>query len=151
MLCLILSLFTALAVSSHDAWVKKFFSDLNPYQMAAYPIFYSIPLFFTMSFFAVLNVSLFVLLTLLKKVSCRELGRRPIKGMIAGCLFYLHALFHGYAISLVKAAYMISVKRLSILISVIYGGLIFKESNIKMRFLGTALMLSGAVIIIIKG
>jgi drug/metabolite transporter (DMT)-like permease len=288
MLWLILSLFTALAVSSHDAWVKKFFSDLNPYEMAAYPIFYSIPLFiislffirtppldnafywfflanlplngvsfvvymkaikvsplsltvpylaftpvfmiatgylfldeipnlwgvlgimticfgsyilnlepgggsiyapfkafisetgswlmiivaflysiaavvgkggilhssplfFTMSFFAALNVFLFVLLTLLKKVNLREFSRRPIKGLIAGCLFYLHALFHGYAISLVKAAYMISIKRLSILISVFYGGLIFKESNIKMRFLGAALMLSGAVVIIVKG
>jgi len=46
---------------------------------------------------------------------------------------------------------MISIKRLGILISVFYGGLIFKESNIMMRFLGAALMLSGAVIIIIKG
>ncbi len=51
MLQLILSLFVALAVSSHDAWVKKIFSDLNPYQMAADPIFYSIPLFTISLFF----------------------------------------------------------------------------------------------------
>jgi hypothetical protein len=44
MLWLILSLLTALAVSSHDVWARKFFSDLKPYQMEAYPIFYSIPL-----------------------------------------------------------------------------------------------------------
>jgi drug/metabolite transporter (DMT)-like permease len=114
-------------------------------------ILHSSPLFFTMSFFAVMNICLFVWLALLKKVNPREFRRRPLKGLIAGSLFYLHALFHGYAISLINAAYMISIKRFSILISMFYGGLIFKESHITMRFLGAALMLGGAIIIIIKG
>ena len=114
-------------------------------------ILHSSPLFFTMTFFAALNVFLFVALMLFKKISFYEFSRRPIKGLIAGCLFYLHALFHGYAISLIKAAYMISIKRFSILISIFYGGLIFKEINIKMRFVGATLMLGGAIIIILKG
>jgi drug/metabolite transporter (DMT)-like permease len=42
---LILSLLTALAVSSQDAWVKKFFSDFSPYEMSMYPLMYSSPLF----------------------------------------------------------------------------------------------------------
>ena len=46
---------------------------------------------------------------------------------------------------------MISVKRLSILISIIYGGIIFNEKNIAIRFCGGLLMLSGAVLIILKG
>ena len=288
MLWLILSLSTALAVSSHDAWLKKYFSDLNPYQMAIYPVIYSIPLFtvslffikvppldaafyryflasiplnaigfvmymqairvsplsltvpylaftpvfmiatgylfldeipnlwgvsgilatcvggyilnvepgagsivapfkaimretgswlmlivafiysitavigkggiihssplfFTMSFFAMMNACLFVFLTLFNKIDLKDFRHRPLKGLIAGVLFYLHALFHGYAIALINAAYMISIKRFSILISVCYGRLIFKESNIIMRFLGAALMLTGAIIIILKG
>ena len=41
----ILSLLTALAVSSQDAWVKKFFSGFSPYEMSMYPLMYSCPLF----------------------------------------------------------------------------------------------------------
>ena len=44
MLWFILSFLTALAVASHDAWVKKFFSDLSTYEMLAYPMIYSLPL-----------------------------------------------------------------------------------------------------------
>jgi drug/metabolite transporter (DMT)-like permease len=73
------------------------------------------------------------------------------KGIVAGCLLFCHAIFHAWAISLTKAAYMISVKRLSILFSVITGGALFKEKNIKIRLLGAILMLLGAVIITIKG
>jgi uncharacterized membrane protein len=42
---LILSLLTALAVSTQDAWVKKYFSHLSAYHMVAYPALYSLPLF----------------------------------------------------------------------------------------------------------
>ncbi len=42
---LILSLLTAVAASSQDAWVKKFFSRFSPYEMSMYPLVYSCPLF----------------------------------------------------------------------------------------------------------
>ena len=44
MLWFLLSFLTALAVASHDAWVKKFFSDLSTYEMLAYPMIFSLPL-----------------------------------------------------------------------------------------------------------
>jgi hypothetical protein len=44
MLWFVLSFMTALAVASHDAWVKKFFSGLSIYEMLAYPLIYSLPL-----------------------------------------------------------------------------------------------------------
>jgi drug/metabolite transporter (DMT)-like permease len=40
-----ISLVTAFSVASHDAWVKRHFSDLTPFEMYAYPAFYSLPLF----------------------------------------------------------------------------------------------------------
>jgi hypothetical protein len=38
MLWLILSLLTALAVATQDAWVKKHFSHLSAYDMLAFPL-----------------------------------------------------------------------------------------------------------------
>ena len=54
---------------------------------------------------------------------------------------------HVKAINLVEVSYMISVKRLSILFGVIYGVVFFKETNIKERFLGATVMVSGIIMI----
>lgn len=53
------------------------------------------------------------------------------------------------ALSLTKVAYMISVKRLSLLFSVLYGYVMFKESGIREKLLGTIFMLTGVLLIIL--
>ncbi len=52
---------------------------------------------------------------------------------------------------MVKAIYMIAVKRMSILFSVVYGWILFKESDVGIRMLGALLMFTGAVFIILLG
>lgn len=42
---ILLSVLTALAAASSDAWTKKFFGDGDAVTMAAYPLAYSLPLF----------------------------------------------------------------------------------------------------------
>lgn len=39
------ALFTAFLTASQDAWVKRFFSSLSAYEMLAFPMAYSLPLF----------------------------------------------------------------------------------------------------------
>ncbi len=60
-------------------------------------------------------------------------------------------LSHMWAIHLVAAAYMITVKRTSLIFSVIYGKLIFKEQEIGQRLAGAALMVLGVGLILIAG
>jgi uncharacterized membrane protein len=55
---------------------------------------------------------------------------------------------HFVAISLVDVAYMISVKRTSLIFSVLYGKFLFNEEKIKERLLGSALMVAGVVVIV---
>ena len=114
-------------------------------------ILHSSPIFFTMTFFAVLALVSLTVLLAMGKIRLRTFTADWVKGLIAGGLFFAHALCHGYAISLTKAAYMISVKRLSALIGILYGGLFFDEKHITIRFVGACLMLSGAVLITIWG
>ena len=56
---------------------------------------------------------------------------------------------HFIAISMTQVAYMIAVKRLSLVFSVIYGWAMFKEEKIKERLLGSAIMLAGVASILI--
>ena len=114
-------------------------------------ILHSSPLFFTITFFAVLSFLTLLVLLALGKIRLKTYRDDWTKGMVAGVLFFIHALSHGLAISMVNASYMISVKRLSALIGIIYGGLFFKEKYIAVRFVGACLMVAGAVLITIWG
>jgi uncharacterized membrane protein len=62
-------------------------------------------------------------------------------------LIAIMVITHLKAISLIEVSYMVSVKRLSILFGVIYGVMLFKETNIKERFLGATVMVSGIIMI----
>jgi drug/metabolite transporter (DMT)-like permease len=112
-------------------------------------ILHSSVLFFQMSFFAVLNLMIIVVFLLFGKIRLKTFVAYPVKGMVAGVLFYCHIIFHGYGIAMTKAAYMMSIKRLSIVFGVIFGGLVFHEENFLMRFLGAMLMFAGAVVILL--
>lgn len=114
-------------------------------------ILHSSVMFFQMSIFATLSVVMLILYKVFGLISFRALLREPVKGAAAGGLIFCHVLFHGIAIAMTKAAYMISVKRMSILFSVIYGGLVFDEDNIRVRFFGALLMFSGTAVILLAG
>ncbi len=62
-----------------------------------------------------------------------------------------HIVFHFLAISLVQAAYMISVKRLSIIIAMLYGGVFLGEARLGQHLLAGFLMQLGAALILILG
>ena len=114
-------------------------------------ILHSSPLYFNILFFALLNLTLITSLAGLGKIRLDAFRDAPGKGAGVGVLFFLHVVFHGYAISLTQAAYMIAVKRLSVLFSVIYGKLLFGERNITVRFGGAVLMVLGTALILFQG
>jgi uncharacterized membrane protein len=64
--------------------------------------------------------------------------------------------FHGImivvqmiAVSMTLVAYVISIKRTSAILSVVFGSLLFKEEGLKERLLGSAIMILGVVLITI--
>lgn len=73
------------------------------------------------------------------------------QAFLPGVLFVIGSLAHSWAVRLTEVAYMISIKRLSLLIGVVYGWMFFKEKGIRERLLGAALMLVGFIIIVLFG
>ena len=69
--------------------------------------------------------------------------------LLLGFIWVLAGVSHCLAISLTDAAYMIAVKRSALFFGVIYGALVFKESNIKERLLGVSIMFLGIVLIVL--
>ena len=111
-------------------------------------IIHSSVMFFQMSLFVVLAILLAVLFSLSGNIRLTRIFEFPGRGVVAGMLLFAHIFFHGFAISMTKAVYMISIKRLSIVFGVIYGGLFFQEENIPVRLAGALIMFSGAALIL---
>jgi drug/metabolite transporter (DMT)-like permease len=98
------------------------------------------------------NIALLMLLTLFlpaaaKAEPVKNLFRRPLIGLILGALVATTIFSHMLAISMTNVAYMISLKRTSLLFGVLYGALWFKEERIAERLTGAIIMITGVFII----
>jgi len=112
---------------------------------------HSSPIFFGFFFLASVNITILIFFPVLSKIKWNALSKMPVRGICVGFVLYLHVLLHVLAISMVEAVYMISVKRMSIVFAVIYGWLLFKETDIKSRMLGAVLMFLGIGVITLLG
>ena len=108
---------------------------------------YTDPFFFGTFYYV--NIGLAVLLIFAVKYpgSYRTLWRRPGPNFLVGGLMAVMILAHFYAIQLIEVAYMIAVKRTSLLFGMIYGVLLFKEHTSPLQFLAGAVMVCGVAMI----
>ena len=85
----------------------------------------------------------------------RRLGwdwlKRPWAVLGVGLSMAAMMTCHYWSLSLAPAAYMVAVKRLSILMAVIYGGVFLKEARLGQHLLAGGLMVGGAVLILLAG
>jgi drug/metabolite transporter (DMT)-like permease len=108
---------------------------------------HSSALFFGPVYFTVLAVAY-------TPFALREIKGFNISGKVLGIMAaagFLNAamiITHVAAMSLANVAYMIAIKRTSLLFSVLYGWLLFKEGRMKERSAGAVLMFAGFVLVV---
>ncbi len=108
---------------------------------------HSNPAFFSVIYIFLLSLFLFIVVSFKSKHFLSKSISRPVPFVFIGMLIAIMIITHLKAISLIEVSYMVSVKRLSILFGVLYGVMFFKETNIKERFLGATVMVSGIITI----
>jgi drug/metabolite transporter (DMT)-like permease len=108
---------------------------------------HSSPIFFSVFYSILLSAFLFLIVSFKTKRVLSKIVSQPLLFLFIGIAMAIMIITHLKAISLVEVSYMISVKRLSLIIGVIYGAVFFKETNIKERLLGSAVMVMGVVLI----
>lgn len=109
---------------------------------------HSSPIFFG-TFYFVLIFILFTPVALYKnrgRISITKKDIIPLSSI--GITYSAMIIFHMLAMSMVKVAYMISVKRMSMLLSIIYGYYLFKEERIAGKAAGGVIMFVGFVLIV---
>lgn len=85
------------------------------------------------------------------RIRIPNLLARPGWGLAVGLGNAVMIMTHVWAVSMTPAAYMVSVKRLSLVFAVFYGRLMFKEVHFGERLLGVILMFVGVVLITWRG
>ena len=106
------------------------------------------PVFFASFYFSALGIAGLIFAKAFGRIRVFEVSRASLREvLLVGGTQALMCLFHMLALSLVETAYMIALKRTSILFAVILGYLFFRERYVGFRLTGALLMLLGVVII----
>lgn len=108
---------------------------------------HSNPFFFGTVYFISFTVVQIAVLPAIPSASLRRVTQKPLAGLLTGVAFTMMVFCHFQAIAQIDAAYMVAVKRVSLLFGAIYGWLWFEEENIGERLLGVTLMLIGIFLI----
>lgn len=122
------------------AFIYSFTSNLGKIA-----INHSSPLFFAVLYFTLLTLVFYIYA--LARGKRPRLFSSPRKFAPIGFFNAMMIITHFLGLELTKVSYMISIKRTSLLFSIFYGYVMFKEENIRERLLGSAVMLAGAVLI----
>jgi drug/metabolite transporter (DMT)-like permease len=73
------------------------------------------------------------------------------KALLPALIFVTAVFAAAYAMSITKVTYVTSVKRLSVLFSILLAGAVLKEESIRERFAGGAIMVTGFALIVLYG
>ncbi|WP_462321495.1 EamA family transporter [Halochromatium sp.] len=79
----------------------------------------------------------------------QRLASRPGAVLAVAALNGVMVITHFMALRLTEVAYMIAVKRSSLLFGILYGALLFRERNLASRMPGGVLMLAGVFVILL--
>ncbi len=83
-----------------------------------------------------------------RRLSLRALLRRPRAVAAVAALNGVMIIAHFLAIARVEVAYMVAVKRTSLLFGILYGALVFGETGLRSHLAAGALMVAGVAVIV---
>jgi drug/metabolite transporter (DMT)-like permease len=110
-------------------------------------VLHSDPFFFGVVYYVAFTLFMLAFLPFVDGAQVKNLVKSPRVGVVIGAFTALEIFSHMKAVSLVQVAYMISVKRTSLLIGVLYGAWLFHEERISERLAGAAIMVAGVALI----
>ncbi|MGH8594615.1 MAG: EamA family transporter [Gammaproteobacteria bacterium] len=140
--------------------IKEVFDSTGPRLMLAVAALYSVtsvlekgllgyapPLFFGPFYFVLLGVVAASMALVARPRSLAAVMRRPAAHIIVGIAMAAMVLTHYLALNQVEVAYMIAVKRTSVLFGILYGALLFGEKQLPQHLAAGAIIVLGVALI----
>jgi drug/metabolite transporter (DMT)-like permease len=110
---------------------------------------YTTPEAFGAFYFVSVGVATALLFGLRDPTALGRIWRRPHGVAVVAALTAIMVVTHFLALSLVQAAYMISVKRTSLLFGILLGALFFRERQLGAHLAAGTVMLAGVYLIVL--
>ncbi|MBK1644327.1 EamA family transporter [Thiocapsa imhoffii] len=107
------------------------------------------PAYFGAFYFALLGLAVGVLIVLPRPRILLKLASRPAPVLLVAALMAVMVYTHFLALQEVEAAYMIAVKRTSLLFGILYGALLFREPGLAAHLPAGLLMVGGVTLILV--
>ncbi len=111
-------------------------------------LLHTTPAFFGPFYFVVLGGAAAVLFAPRRISGWRAAGRHPWIMVTIGLFMAAMVVTHFYAIEHIEVAYMIAVKRTSLLFGMLYGAWLFKETGLVKNLAAGLLMVAGVYLIV---
>jgi len=162
-LLIVLGSYTLNIKQRHEGYLAPFralFKEQGPRLMLLVAIIWSVssnfdkigvqnsaPIFWVIATNIFMTLMLLPIMLLRSKNSFSQIASNYKALLPIGLFSALTLICQMTAISLALVAYVISVKRISVVLSVLLGWIIFKEKNIKERLVGAAIMVAGVILI----
>ncbi len=100
-------------------------------------------------YFATLGVAAIGVVAMSRPQALRVLRRNHLVHLLVGGVMAAMVITHFLALDRVEVAYMIAVKRTSLLFGILFGALFFGERRLGQHLLGGTLMVAGVVLILL--
>lgn len=110
---------------------------------------YVTPMSFGAFYFVLIGGVMLLFMLVHRPGQLRGLTRRPMAAGVIGVMMAVMVVTHFLSIALVEAAYMIAVKRSSLLFGIIFGAILFRERHLARHFIAGGLMVAGVALIVI--
>jgi drug/metabolite transporter (DMT)-like permease len=105
---------------------------------------------FAAFYIPVVGISALLLVATIQVKGVLVLVRKPSWHLFIGVMFTIMLVTHFLALSKVEAAYMVAVKRSSLLFGILYGAWLFHEKNLLKNSVSASLMVAGVAIIVLR-
>jgi drug/metabolite transporter (DMT)-like permease len=100
-------------------------------------------------YFVLLGALTIAVLAVRRPDAVRALWRRPGVNLAVGLMMAVMVVTHFLAVAGVEVAYMIAVKRMSMIFGILYGALLFRERGLGRHLAAGTLMVAGAALIVL--
>lgn len=107
------------------------------------------PMIFGARYFVLVGAATVLVIALPRPGSLRVLWRWDWRPPLIGALMGLMVVTHFAALAQVETAYMITVKRTSLLFGILFGAWLFQEDNLRRHLASASLMLGGIALILL--
>ena len=109
---------------------------------------YTTPAWFGSFYYVIIGLATIIVFGCRKPASLRIITKLRWAHLGVAVFMAGMVLTHFYAINHIEVAYMIAVKRTSLLFGILYGAWIFKEANLHKNMLAGVLMVAGVYLIV---